>query len=341
MEKESAGTTGNEIKTDSRKRVFAYCGIIFVIIAWGVYPIFTSDLLTYYSGGMYSFVSSLIAAVALLLICIPKRKLLNGSYFRVAVPTGFFVALANLLQKIGLQYTTPTQYAFLENLSCVVVPVLLFLFIRKRPGLLTVTASVLCLVGCFVLSGLDFSGGGVSFGKGEILCALAGVMYGVNIAATGVYAKKLNAMLYVMIQMWIHVLVSGVAAVALDRITVNGAPIEAIVFSWDWKYLFSIAVLVLSISTFGWIIRTEALKYVNASVVAVLMPFSSVVTGVVAVCVGKDLFAFHLLLGGLMILISSILSSVADVIDHQRSEIKECGEKSERGAYGDNGDGNG
>ena len=76
--------------------------------------------------------------------------------------------------------------------------------------------------------------------------------------------------------------------------------------------------LVLSISTFGWIIRTEVLKYVNASAVAVIMPFSSVVTGVVAVAVGRDAFALPLLVGGLVILLSSILSSVADIRENKR-----------------------
>lgn len=336
MKKVKADTTGNKIKPGSRTRMIAYCGIFFVIFIWGLYPILTSDLLTFYSGGMFTFISSLVSAVALSLICIPKLKLVDAYYFKVAVPTGFFVGLANLLQKIGLQYTTPTQYAFLENLSCVVVPVLLFLFIRKKPGLLTVMASVLCLAGCFVLSGLYLSGGGASFGRGEILCALAGVMYGVNVAATGVYAKKLNAMLYVMIQMWVNVFVSGVIAAALDKIEVNGSPIEPIAFSWDWKYLLETAVLVLSISTFGWIVRTEALKFVNASVVAVLMPFSAVVTGVVAVCVGKDVFTLHLFFGGLIILLSSILSGLADIKENDRKNdlLKERSD-------GDNGGGNG
>lgn len=313
--------------SNSRRRAIAYAGIIFVMLIWGLFPIFTSDLLHYYSGGMFSFTSSVISAVALLLLCIPKLKLIDKSYFKVAVPTGFFVGLASLLQKIGLQYTTPTQYAFLENLSCVVVPVLLFLFVRKKPGILTVTASVLCLAGCFVLSGLDFSGGGVSFGKGEILCALAGMMYGINIAATGVYAKKMNAMVYVMIQMWVNVVVTGIAALALDRIMINGAPIETIVFSWNWKHLLGIAALVLSISTLGWIIRTESLKYVNASVVAVIMPFSSMVTGVVSVCIGKDTFAISLLLGGLMILIASILSSFDDIRENRHPDTEESKER--------------
>lgn len=311
------------INKEKSNRIFlAYCGIILVIFIWGLYPIFASDLLSRYSGGMFTLASSFISAFALLIICIPKLKLLNKFYFKVAVPTGLFVALANLLQKIGLQYTTPTQYAFLENLSCVVTPVLLFFFIRKKPSVLTVTASILCFVGCFILSGLNLTGGGVAFGKGEILCALAGIMYGVNIAATGVFAKKLNAMLYVMLQMWVNVIVSVAVVFALDRITVNGAPIENIVFSWNVKDLLLIAVLVLSVSTFGWIIRTEALKFVNASVVAVMMPFSSVVTGIVAVCVGKDSFTLNLLFGGLIIVFSSVLSSVVDIRENKRKQKK-------------------
>lgn len=313
----------NKKPVGSKKRTIAYFGIVFVILIWGLYPVLTSDLLDFYSGGMFSFTGSLIAAVSLLLLCIPKLKLLDRAYFKVALPTGFFVGLANLLQKIGLQYTTPTQYAFLENLSCVIVPLLLFFFIRKKPSVLTITASVLCLVGCFVLSGLDLSSGGIAFGKGEILCALAGILYGVNIAATGVYAKKLDAMLYVMIQMWMHVIVSGVAAFALDRIQIGGSPIERIVFSWDPKHLLLLAFLVLTISTLGWIIRTEALKYVNASVVAVLMPFSSVITGVLAVCLGKDGLTLHLFLGGLIILLSSILSSVADIKENEKEKCQD------------------
>ena len=148
-----------EESVNTKKRTIAYCGIIFVILMWGVSPVLTSGLLDFYSGGMYSFASSLVSSVALLVLCIPKLKLLDRSYFKVALPTGFFVGLASLLQKIGLQYTTPTQYAFLENLSCVVVPLLLFLFIRKKPGALTVTYMPLTSPGSMVTrSGVTSSG---------------------------------------------------------------------------------------------------------------------------------------------------------------------------------------
>ena len=303
-----------------KKVFFAYASIIFVVFVWGLAPLVTSYVLKFYTPSIYSATSALISGVALLVFCFPNLKQLNKDLLKIAVPTGFFNALANLLQKIGLQYTTPTQYAFLENLSCVVVPVLLYFFIKKKPGILTISASVLCLIGCFVLSGINFSSGGVSFGKGEILCAMAGCLYGVNIAATGAFAKKFNPALYVMIQTWVNVAVSFATAIALNIIKVDGVVIEKISFSWNVCNLLALAGIALVVSTFCWIIRTNAMKYVSASVVAVMMPFSSVVTGVSSVVTGADTFTLNLCLGGLLVLAATFLSSMDDIIGNKKGK---------------------
>ena len=297
-----------------KKVLFAYLAIILVVIVWGLAPLLTSHILQFYTASIYSATGALISGVTLLALCFPNLKQLNKDYLKIAVPTGLFNALANLLQKIGLQYTTPMQYAFLENLSCVIVPVLLYFFIKKKPSALTISASALCLVGCFALSGMNFSQGGIVFGKGEILCALAGVLYGVNIAATGAYAKKFNPALYVMVQTWVNVVVSFGSAIALNYVKLGGVIVEPLVFSWNVWHLFLLAVAALIVSTLCWIIRTNAMKYVSASVVAVMMPFSSVVTGVSSVAVGKDSLTLNLVLGGVLVLAASILSSTDDII---------------------------
>ena len=160
---------------------------------------------------------------------------------------------------------------------------------------------------------MDFSGSNVLFGKGEILCALAGCLYGVNIAATGAFAKKMNAALYVLVQTWVNVAVSFATAIALNCIQSGGAPIEKIVFSWNVWHLLALAGIALIISTFCWIIRTNAMKYVSAAVVAVMMPFSSVVTGVSSVAAGADALTLNLVLGGILVLAATFLSSVDDV----------------------------
>ena len=236
-------------KDKNQPQALAYFGLIFVVFVWGAGPLLSAYLYRYYTATICTAVGSLISAISLLLISFPHLKELNKDYFKIAIPTGFFNSIASLLQKIGLQYSTPAQYAFLENLSCVVVPVLLFFFIKKKPSFLTILASFLCLAGSFILSGMDFFSNSISFGKGEILCALAGLFYGVNIAATGAYAKKLYAPLYVMIQIFLHTIISFITAFALHFITINGVPIEPIYFSWELEHLLLIVVLALVSNT--------------------------------------------------------------------------------------------
>lgn len=310
-------------KGNTKIQAFAYASLIFVVFIWGAGPLMTVYLYRYYTATIYTAVTSLISAISLLLISLPHLKELNRDYFKVAVPTGIFYSIASLLQKIGLQYTTPTQYAFLENLSCVVVPVLLFFFIKKKPSILTVLASLLCLAGSFILSGLDFASSSISFGKGEILCALAGLFYGVNIAGTGAYAKKLYAPLYVMIQMWIHTTISFATAISLNFITIDGAPIEQIGFSWEIKNLLCIVALALISSTLCWLIRTNVMKHIDASVVAVIMPFSAVIAGVLSVLFGMDALTLNLVLGATIGFVASILSSVADILDKREKTNQE------------------
>jgi drug/metabolite transporter (DMT)-like permease len=192
--------------------------------------------------------------------------------------------------------------------------------IKKKPNFLVVISSVLCLLGAFILTGMINSG--FSLGIGEILCALAGVLYGVNIAVTGVYAKKLIASIYVFIHMCVQIVVSLITAIALNNIIVNGAPLEAIKFSWEITDLLIILVSGIFFSAVCWVIRTNVMKYVSATAVAIIMPFSAVVTGVVSVIIGKDPFTLNLVFGAIIGLVAAILSGIGDVKDDKKQKVK-------------------
>lgn len=288
------------------RKVRAYCGLIFVVVIWGISPLVTKSFYAYFSPTVRLAYSSLFCALSLLVISWKKRMLLNKTYFAVAIPTGFFMGLADILQKVGLQYTTPTHYAFLENLSCLVVPLLMFFFVKKKPGWLTVLAAVLCLCSSFVLTGWTGSMSKTSL-LGDILCAAAGIMFGINIAGTGAFAKKLHAPLYLMIQMFVETAVAAVGTVVF-----HFTNIEPIQFTFEWKILLANVLVVFVSYTLCWLIRTSAMKQVDATVVAVMMPFSSVVTTVVSVLTGKDTLSTNLIVGAVLGLAAVILSGLGD-----------------------------
>jgi len=283
----------------------SFLGLLFVVVIWGFSPLLTLYFYDYYSPTARVCLAALIGAASMLLVSLKHLKLLDRSYLRVAIPTGLFYTAANMLQKIGLQYTTPAHYAVLENLACVVVPFLLLLFIKKKPTWLTLFASALCICSTVVITG--FTGGGEASLKGDILCALAGLFYGVNTAATGVYAKKLYAPLYLMIQLLTEAVISGICALVF-----HSTGMEPLRFSFDGGILLAHAGLVIMTSTIGWLIRTNAMKHVDPSIVAVIMPFASAVTAILSVALGKEAFTWNLVAGVTMGITAIILSGLGD-----------------------------
>ncbi len=295
------------------KTTIAYAMLTFVIFLWGASPLINALLNNKCSVGLRSTIIGVISVTTLFIICGKRIKNLNKEYFKVALPTGACLAIASIVQKIGLYYTTPTKYAFLENLSCVVVPIILFFAIKKKPSLLTIISSVLCLIGAFVLGGMDFSAENISFGIGEFLCSLSGVFYGINIAYTGDKIKKFDALLYLFVQQCANVVISAVALVVFANVKINGAPIEVIHFTFDLTSILLILAIALVSNVLCWSLRTYALKFVNPTAVAVMMPFSAVVTGGLSLLFGMDTLSVEFIAGALISLFAVILSSIADI----------------------------
>ena len=293
-------------KTSNSKRRAAYLGLVFVILVWGCFPLITLYFYQYYSPTIRVAFTALISGSALLLISRKKLKLINKSYFALAIPTGIAMSLADIVQKIGLQYTTPTHYAFLENLSCIVVPILLIFMVKKLPSLITIIASLLCLLSSFALTGMSGDMEGV-YWYGDLLCALSGLFFGINIAATGAYGMKMHTPLYLMIQMFTEAVFSFIGSLILDA-----TGIEKIVFNFDWKLVLANIVIILLGSTLCWLIRTSAIKYVGPTVVAVMTPFASVVTTVLSIMLGKDKISVGLILGVIFGLAAILLSGFGD-----------------------------
>lgn len=291
----------------SNSKGFAYAGLILVILLWGINPLVTLYFYQYYSPTIRISFAALVCALSLLIISRKKLKLLNKTYFRLAIPTGLFMAAANVFQKIGLQYTTPAHYAFLENLSVIIVPILSIFFIKKRPGILTIIAAILCMASSFLLTGMSNASGNSAF-IGDLLCASAGICYGVNIAATGAFAKKLYTPLYLMIQMFVEFFISGIATIVF-----HATKIESIQFDFHWRLIVANIAVAFITNTLCWLLRTKALRTLDASVVAVMSPFSAVITSVISILIGKDTLTLTLIISIGLGLLSIILSALGDI----------------------------
>lgn len=300
------------------KKNLSYISLFFVVFIWGSAPLFTLELYNYFSPSVRLFLSEVVLVISYIAISGKHLKEFNWDYLKVGIPTGIFLSLANLSQKIGLLYTTPVKYAFLENLSCITVPILMFILVKKKPTFMSVLSCITCLVGIYILSGITPNDASL-WGIGETLCATSGLLYGFNIAGTGVYAKKLYTPLYLAVQSGVCVIISLISTIILSKITMTSPEgevihIENVFYSLKPEHLVFLAIVAIVTGAVCWILRTNSMKYIDPAIVAVITPFSSVVTGVLSVITGKDILNSNLVIGGIFGIIAIIMSCWDDIV---------------------------
>lgn len=286
-----------------------YLALFFVVFTWGLDPVVMSYFYNYYSASVLTAIGAGVSFVMLLLLNAKKLPRLNARYFKVAAPISALNSIACLLQKIGLQYTTPANYAFLEHLSCVVVPIMLFILIKKRPTLPQAISAILCLSGCFILCGVG-TAGAVSLAFGDVLCAIAGLALGACIALTGVYGKGLDMTLYMVVHMGVYFLISALSTVSLNFITLGGTAAEPIRFTFDLKLL--VLALLFGLVSIGlcWLLKNLATVKTDPTVVAIVSPFAAVISAVASVLLGQDALTYNLVLGATLILAAVLFSDI-------------------------------
>ncbi len=292
----------------SGKRPY-YLALFFVVIVWGLDPVIMSYFYRYYSASALTALGALASFLLLLTVSRKKLRLLNARYFKVAAPISALNSVACLLQKIGLQYTTPANYAFLEHLSCVVVPIALFILIRMRPTLPQGISAVLCLCGCFVLCGVG-TAGPVTLSFGDVLCALAGILLGACVALTGVFGKGLDISLYMAVHMGVYFLISTVSALTLNFLTLDGTVAEPIRFSTQPTLLLLAVLFGLVTTGLCWLLKNLAIVRTDPTAVAIVSPFAAVISAVASVLLGQDTLHYNLVIGAALILLAVLLADL-------------------------------
>lgn len=110
---------------------------------------------------------------------------------------GLLLALAYIVQTIGLAYTTAGKNAFLTTVYVLLVPFASWLIFRQKLSRSNFIAAALMLVGIGCLS-LDGESGGLNIG--DLLTILCGVFYAAHIMAVERCQRKTNTYALIVLQ---------------------------------------------------------------------------------------------------------------------------------------------
>ena len=295
-------------------KVIAFLVLIGVVAIWGLVPVASKAIynaeIPAYSPGMLTSLRGLFAVIAMAAFVNKGFKKINKSYLLTAIPAGIILALAYIFQFTGLKYTDASKNTFLENISCITIPIFMFIFVREKPTWYSIVAAVICVIGSVFLvgSGFDIANMFSNFNLlGDGLSAIGGLFFGLDIAFTKVYCKDKDPLLYVFLQLCVLTVVCFIYTFVFE-----GAVFQTMAFSFDWLPLLEVAFLGVVGMAVCWAARAWAMKYIDALTVSLLVPLSAVVATVLSIAFGFEVFNYNLLVGGLIILLSIAVSAIFD-----------------------------
>ena len=302
-----------------RTKPIAFITLLIVVALWGVAPVISK---TIFEGGVYSpgiliAMRGLFSIIAMAIVINKGFKKVNKSYL-ICIPAGIILAAAYIFQFVGLKYTVPSKNTFLENISCITIPIFMFIFIREKPTWYSIVSALICVVGSLFLVGngfnfLEFFKSGNLLGDG--LSAIGGLFFGLDIAFTKVFCKDKDPLIYVFLQLCVLTVVSFIYTFAFE-----GPVFHEFNFTFEVLPILEVVFLGVVCMAVCWVARAWSMKYIDAVTVSILVPLSAVVATSLSISLGMEQFNLNLLIGGLIILLSIAVSAIFDY-------RKECQEK--------------
>ncbi len=177
----------------------AECVLVLITMIWGGTFILVQHAMTV-SGPMF-FVGLRFAAAALVVGLFSLRNLRGLTRFELKA--GAFIGTAIMfgygLQTIGLQTILSSQSAFITALYVPFVPLLQWLVLGRRPGLMPSIGIMLAFAGLMLLTGP--AGASLNFSPGEIATLIGAIAIAAEIILISAYAGQVDVRRVTVVQL--------------------------------------------------------------------------------------------------------------------------------------------
>ncbi|HDS1756019.1 DMT family transporter [Pseudomonas sp. M5] len=288
--------------------------LVFITMLWGGTFVLVHNVMTV-SGPMF-FVGLRFAAAALFVGLVSIRALpgLTFTELKAGALIGATIMLGYGLQTMGLQTISSSQSAFITALYVPFVPLLQWLVLGRRPGLMPSLGICLAFLGLMLLAGPE--GGTLRFSEGEIVTLVSAVAIAAEIILISRYAGQVDVRRVTVVQLATASLLSFLMIV----------PTQERIPDFSWLLLLS-ALGLGAMSAVIQVAMNWAQKSVSPTRATLIYAGEPVWAGIVGRIAGERLPGVALI-GGLMIVIAVVVSELK--VRRLRNESEELEVEGER-----------
>ncbi|MBD3402280.1 EamA family transporter [candidate division GN15 bacterium] len=167
-----------------QKAAFADLGLLYAAAIWGATFFIVKEALAGIDAVIMVAYRFLIAGGILLVwLLIAKKPIFQN--IKYSIPLAIMLWFLYVPQTLGLKYTTASNSGFITGLFVAFVPIFLLTIFRRRPTVMEVIASVVSLLGLWILTG------GLQYvNTGDLLTLVTAMAYALHLLYADRFMKR-------------------------------------------------------------------------------------------------------------------------------------------------------
>lgn len=277
------------------KQLWADTGLFYAALIWGTTFVIVKSALSGVDAVTMVGYRFLIAGSVLLVYLLIKRQPILPNFKQ-----GLFLAVVlwtlYVTQTIGLNYTSASNSGFITGLFVLWVPVFLVMLFRRKPTVMEMVASVVSLVGLWILTG-----GLKEINIGDLLTIVASMAYALHLLLSDKYMKSGVDPISISCQQFLLV---GIGSIIMTAVTGRSFEVTS---NAAW---YAIIFLALFPTLSAFVIQMFAQRYTSPLRVSLIFALEPVFAAIAAWTVGGEQFTVHSAVGGACIVVGLALSGI-------------------------------
>lgn len=237
-----------------------------------------------------------LATFVLYIIFWKRSKNINKIILKKGSLIGIFLFLGYAFQTVGLKYTTATKTGFITGLSVVLVPIISYFFIKEKIYRNSVIGVILAVTGLWFLN----YNNSFNFNLGDFLVLLCAVSFALHIISVGLYTKKLDYVLLVIVQLATVFVLSLLMALFFER-----PEIHLTYSSHVWWAIILTGVFATALAFY---MQNRFQRYSTATKTAIIFSGEPIFAAVFAYLLLGEKVGLIAWIGGLLIIFGMIIS---------------------------------
>ena len=278
------------------KGIKAEIYLLIIVIIWGSTFALTKNVLSTMPPYTFLGFRFLIAVILLVLLFWKRLKGMNMMILKKGTLIGVFLFLGYTFQTVGIQYTSATKAGFITGLSVVLVPIISLVIIKEKATKNSIIGVFLATLGLWFLN----YNGKFSFNFGDFLVLLCAFSFAMHITSVGLYSKKLDYVLLVIMQLVTVAVLSFLIAIFAEK--------QALHFSYSLNIWGAVIFMSVFATALAFYMQNRFQRHSTATKTAIIFSGEPLFSGIFGYIMLGEKLGIIGWLGGLCIILGMIVS---------------------------------